>query len=232
MSFQLARYVARRVESTPCGAWAALLLAVALTFPVTSQAVNPPQQGAASELTPGLSVYSQESAGQLTGGIEATIGYPFHMVRDALARPQTWCEIALLHLNNKSCRVFQDGAQLRIVVGMGRLLDEAANESLVLHWDPAVLEDVKADLRLVGSKGPLGTTDNLIEVHLTRRPNGQTLLNLAYSCRFGGAVRLAAQAYLGTVARDRVGFTTVTTSDGSAHLVRGLRGAIERSVMR
>jgi hypothetical protein len=45
--------------------------------------------------------------------------------------------------------------------------------------------------------------------------------------------RLAMEAYLGTLGRDKVGFTVVRdASSGRAAPVQGLRGVVERNAMR
>ena len=47
------------------------------------------------------------------------------------------------------------------------------------------------------------------------------------------AGRLAMQAYLGTVGRDKVGFTVVgRQADGQPRYVGGMRGVVERNTMR
>ena len=61
----------------------------------------------------------------------------------------------------------------------------------------------------------------------------QTLAHLGFGYSHGIAARLAMQAYLATLARDKVGFSSSgTSSDGRPQLVGGMRGVTERNTMR
>jgi len=64
-------------------------------------------------------------------------------------------------------------------------------------------------------------------------PDGRTFVRLSYSYAFGVVGRMAMQAYLGTVGRDKVGFTVDgSNADGTPRLVGGTRGVVERNTMR
>jgi hypothetical protein len=62
---------------------------------------------------------------------------------------------------------------------------------------------------------------------------GRTFLHLSYSYAYGLAGRVALQAYLATAGASKVGFT-VAGRDGNGQpiYIGGVRGAIERNVMR
>jgi len=63
--------------------------------------------------------------------------------------------------------------------------------------------------------------------------DGQTFLHLQYSFGYGLQARFAMGLYLATAGSDKVGFTMVKPSaDGTPQPVRGIRGAVERNVMR
>jgi hypothetical protein len=57
-------------------------------------------------------------------------------------------------------------------------------------------------------------------------------LQFDYSFRYGLQGKLAMRAFLATAGQGKVGFTTVQRSAGKWHYVTGLRGAVERNVMR
>ena len=62
---------------------------------------------------------------------------------------------------------------------------------------------------------------------------GQTFIRLSYSYSFGSMGRLAMQTYLGTVGRDKVGFTVDGQQpDGAPRYIGGMRGVVERNTMR
>jgi hypothetical protein len=60
---------------------------------------------------------------------------------------------------------------------------------------------------------------------------GRSFLHLGYGLSYGGASRLAMRLYLGTLGRDKVGFTRVQR-DGQDDYVDGVRGVVERNTMR
>jgi len=86
---------------------------------------------------------------------------------------------------------------------------------------------------LSADEGPLSTRDYRITLEAVPLDGGRTLLHLAYSYAFGFAGRVAMQAYLGTIASDKRGFTVVgRESDGQAIYIDGMRGLVERNTMR
>ena len=60
-----------------------------------------------------------------------------------------------------------------------------------------------------------------------------SFVHLTYTYGFGALAKLATQAYLATAGRDKVGFTvTRRTADGRPVYIDGVRGMVERNVMR
>ena len=88
-------------------------------------------------------------------------------------------------------------------------------------------------MTLEAGEGPLGTSDSASSVEAMPADDGKTFVRLSYSYAFGAVARLAMQAYLGTIGRDKVGFTVVgKEADGRPQLVGGMRGVVERNTMR
>jgi hypothetical protein len=88
-------------------------------------------------------------------------------------------------------------------------------------------------IRLDAGEGPLSTRDYRIVLEAVPLENGQTFIRLSYSYAYGSVGRLAMQAYLGTIGRDKVGFTVAGThADGQPLLIGGMRGVVERNTMR
>ena len=52
-----------------------------------------------------LTVDSEELPGGLRGEVFAEVEQPFAQVVQALARPGNWCDMLLLHVNNRRCRL-------------------------------------------------------------------------------------------------------------------------------
>ena len=57
-------------------------------------------------------------------------------------------------------------------------------------------------------------------------------MHIQYSYTQGVLARVATSAYFATRGRDKVGFTRIQDGDDPPHLVRGIRGALERNTMR
>lgn len=180
-----------------------------------------------------LRITSTDTEGELKGTVQAVSPYPFTAVRDALAQPQVWCEILMLHLNNKSCRIDSGSDQPTIALAIARKHDQSAQQanSLLLNWREQENSSNRLVVRLDAAEGPFGTTDYQVVLSATPAGPGKTSISLSYSCRFGRAARLALRTYLSTLGRDKVGFTMVSTRSGR-ELVGGLRGVIERTAVR
>lgn len=63
-------------------------------------------------------------------------------------------------------------------------------------------------------------------------PEGGSFVRLTYAYGFGVLGRTAMQVYLSTAGRGKIGFTVEPGADGRPQPVRGLRGTLERNVMR
>ncbi len=180
---------------------------------------------------PALRITSSESQGELQGQVQAVSPFSFEAVREALSRPAVWCEILMLHLNNKSCRLEQGAGGPAIALAIARKHDQTVQQAhlLQLQWRLQESSAQRIAVRLDAADGPFGTTDYV--VLLTAQPDGpgRTAIAFSYACRFSRASRLALRTYLSTLGRDKVGFTT---EDGGARLVGGLRGVVERTAMR
>ena len=55
-----------------------------------------------------LYMESSETSGSVSGDIYALINHPFATAGTALNGPARWCDILMLHLNTKYCRVATD----------------------------------------------------------------------------------------------------------------------------
>ncbi len=192
---------------------------------------------------------SSESPERLEGEVLALIEHPVQEVRAALAQAKAWCDILILHLNIKYCRVVRSGrdaaADEVLEVGLGRKYDEPLSK---VHWlqfrfrtQPSMGEPASRlpRVELHAPQGPLDTQDIRIAVQTAGLSGGRTLLQLRYVYAQGPAARWALQLYLATVGRHKVGFTMQTDRpDGGsetpaqAQPVAGVRGLLERNTVR
>ena len=188
-----------------------------------------------SPILQGLYLESAESARVWRGDLYAVVDYPFASVSDAFANPENWCEALILHLNIKYCR--GDGVDERKVlsVAFGRKTEQPLNETYQVEFEYNVMlsrMDYMA-VNLDARKGPLGTRNYHVALELIPLEGEQSFLHLEYSYSDSFLARLAMRLYFATTGSAKVGFTRVAGKNGeSAHLVRGVRGSLERNTMR
>ena len=178
---------------------------------------------------------STESGKQVQGDVHALINARFAQVRETLVRAEHWCSVLILHLNVQYCRASGPPGQEVLDVGLGRKFDEPLDDLHWLHFSYRVSRADEAYLQVVlnAPKGPLGTHDYRLVFEAAPSADAHTLVHLGFGYGHGIAARLAMQAYLATLARDKVGFSSSgTSSDGRQQLVGGLRGVNERNTMR
>jgi hypothetical protein len=180
-----------------------------------------------------LLITSSESQGELQGQVHAIVSIPFAELSAGLARPQTWCEILILHLNTKRCTA-GDGSSGSADLSMAvtRKNDHEAKDAYLLdfRWSRVLASADALQIIMTAPEGPLGTANYRIVLEAIPLPAGKSFLSFSYACRFSGPARLAMRTYLATFGRDKVGFTKEDGPDGA--YVGGMRGVIERTAMR
>ena len=178
---------------------------------------------------------STESGSQVQADVHALIGANFAQVRQSLVRADQWCGVLILHLNVQYCRASGPPGQEVLDVGLGRKFDEPLADLHWLHFSFRVVrvDDQYLQLVLDAPAGPMGTRDYRLVFEATPSADQRTLVHLGFGYGHGLAARLAMQAYLATLARDKVGFSQVAApAGGQPTLVGGVRGVNERSTMR
>lgn len=180
-----------------------------------------------------LRLDSTEAPDHLDGDVHAIVAYPFSRVRAGLDGGQRWCDILILHLNVKACRVAPDGRAVRVYIG--KKFNESASQAHKIEFAYRV-EAQSPDyfrLSLRAANGPFGTRDYRIVLEAVPLDPNRTFMHLSYAYGYGVSAKMAMQAYLGTIGGQKVGFSAEgQRPDGRPALVGGLRGALERNVMR
>lgn len=178
---------------------------------------------------------SIETPNRLQGDIYAIIDYPLGFVSAGLANPDHWCDVMLLHINTKYCHATAglSGTVLRVNIG-GKGPEELADSGRIeFRFSIAAATPNYFAAVLDAKDGPLGTSDYHIRLETVALPKARTFLHLTYSYATSLAGRMAMKTYLGTVGRNKVGFTlTGTQVDGQAGYIGGVRGLVERNTMR
>lgn len=182
-----------------------------------------------------LYIDSSEAGDTLRGGVYAVLEHPFGDFREALKDPADWCNILILPFNTKYCHAVDGGGGATLLVRIGRRFDQPVRDAFRVDFALRPIS-VTADYfesRLHARSGPVGTRDYRIVISAIPLDERRTFMHLSYSYGFGIAGRVAMQAYLATAGAGKIGFT-VAGRDGNGRpvYIGGVRGAIERNVMR
>ena len=182
-----------------------------------------------------LQMESLEGKDTVSGEIHAVVDHSFAMTGGALRTPSQWCDILILHLNTKYCRPVADSRPAILHVVIGTKFDQPILEGHRMNFAYSIAARTADYLQvnLNADEGPLGTRDLRITVSAIPADDGKTFIRLHYSYAYGTIARVAMQAYLRTMAHDKVGFTVVgKETDGEPRFVGGMRGVVERNTMR
>ena len=180
-----------------------------------------------------LVLQSDEPPRRIEGDVYAVLEHPLASVSTALSDPGRWCEILILHLNTKYCRPADLQGGQRVQLRVGRKEPQAVDAASLLDfaWRPPHARNDYFSVQMDAPEGPYDTREYRLFAEAVPLPGGRTFLHLGYGMGYGGASRLAMQLYLGTVGRDKVGFTRLPGAGPQAY-VDGLRGVVERNTMR
>ena len=175
---------------------------------------------------------SAQGAGVLTGDIDAVVAHPFAGLSETLLRPAAWCDALLLHLNVKYCRA--GGTPAGLSVALGRKVDQSLEDTyrVAFRFDASASTAHYFKVDLAAPAGPLGSRDYRIDLEAVALDAEHSFLHLHYSYRLGLEARLASETYLATTGAHKIGFTVVGEDHGRPVYIGGLRGAVERNVMR
>jgi len=178
---------------------------------------------------------STETDGGLQGDVYAVVDRPIGDIRDALGKSSQWCEMLLLHINNRQCQVSRGPAGemliLSVVPRYDRPLESAFKLDFVRRVTHATSDYFAASLR--AETGPMGTSHYRVLLEAVPLGERQSFLHFAYAYDDNMVARLATMAYLATFGSHKVGFTVVdNTPDGGPVYIQGLRGLVERNAMR
>ena len=240
----------RKTVQTNLSGWVAPLLVVCWLCQCVAQAAGPDTNSAAllrsryteleqqlnhNQFKRPLHLDSVESPGYLRGDIYALVDYPFAAVNQALHDPTHWCDVLILHINTKYCHAMTTQADSILVVRIGKKDYQPVDQAQRVEFEYRVATTTPEyfDIGLSAKTGPMGTSDYRIRLEALSLQGDKTFLHITYSYAYNLAGRIAMQAYLATIARDKVGFTLTARQSGSASdYIGGVRGVVERNTMR
>jgi hypothetical protein len=180
-------------------------------------------------------IESTETPNSGRGDVYAVLSAPIGTVTAALGDPEHWCDVLMLHLNNKSCLIRRAGAATQLELRIGRTYAQpAAGAARVLFaWHALPAAPDFLSVQLDSPDGPFDTHDYRILLEAVALDGERSFLHLGYSFEYGGAGRVALQLYLSTSGRSKIGFTTLAPRPGEAPVpIGGIRSIVERSAMR
>jgi hypothetical protein len=178
---------------------------------------------------------SSETADSASGEAFGLVDHSFASLGAALADPNHWCDILILHVNNKACRVDAHGGGATIMLRVARKYDQPADEATPMELSWRLVESTPQHLavQLTSAEGPMGTSDYRIVVEAIPVREGRAFLRFSYAYRWGTMARVAMGVYFATVGRGKVGFSESGPSvNGQPQLIGGNRGLVERNTMR
>ncbi|MDP9137734.1 MAG: hypothetical protein M3N38_06110 [Pseudomonadota bacterium] len=182
-----------------------------------------------------LYLESSESSGHLKGEIYARLAQPYRVAGPVMQDIDQWCDLLILHLNVKACRIASSKGVPTLIVNLGRKFDQPLEDTYRVDFKYRVEASTPDYLRLElrADEGPVGTRDYRMRAEVVALESGQSFLHLSYSYEFGIAAGLAMRGYLATGGRDKRGFSVVGHQpDGKPIHIDGTRGVIERNTMR
>jgi hypothetical protein len=168
----------------------------------------------------------------LKGEVYAVVDQPFSLTGPALQDRARWCDVLILHLNVKQCRVHSGRETLMLVVG--RKFEQPTSAGRAVEFAFRVLASGPDYVRvqMAAEDAPTDARDQVV-LEAAPLDDKRSFLRVSYAYTFSMTERLGMQAYLSTLARDKVGFTSNgTDADGKPMYTGGVRGMVERNVMR
>jgi len=185
----------------------------------------------------GTPIYLESAEKESSLGVDVygILNYPFEEVRDELQSPGNWCAITSLHTNIKACTFRKTGDHWLLTLYSGRKYYQAPEDAYKLDFKFRIVAQQPdyLDIAMTADKGPLLTTDHRIRLEAAPLDGGKTFVHFRCAYKHGLLARTAIKTYFATLARDKVGFSSIAADDtGKPVYVGGVRGAIERNAVR
>lgn len=180
-------------------------------------------------------IESAEAGDALKGDVYAVLDHSFEAMARGFDKPDDWCAVLVLPFNTRSCQAAGDDRRATLSLRIGRKPDQPIQDAypLELHLQQVSATNDYFESRLTADQGPAGTHDYRITLQAVPLGKDRTFMHLSYSYGAGGMARMGMQAYLSTAGANKVGFSVAgRDANGQPVFVGGVRGVIERNVMR
>jgi len=180
-------------------------------------------------------LHSTTSKHHAEGEVFAVLDTPFDELQAMLSQPKNWCELAILHINIKSCTYQSKHNKQKLTFYVGRQYYEEPSQTYPLeyHFERRQNSENHLYVNLSTVDGPFGTHDYLIQLEGVPIDQQHSFIRFEYRYHFGWLARVAMSTYLATIARHKVGFTIEGTDiSGEPAYIKGLQGVVERNAIR
>lgn len=181
-----------------------------------------------------LRIQSEERSDRVTAEMHGIMEQSFDAVKAALSTPAALCEFIPLNVSVKAC-TYQHQAQevlLTLYFGWKRYQEPRDASSQPYQYAVQTGEAGVVSVDLIALKGLFGTTAHRFELDAAA-VDGRTVLALRSFYVPTAASKLATTLYLATLGRNKVGFSQEDAGPGlRPGYVKGLRGMVERNIMR
>ena len=136
---------------------------------------------------------SSETSGSASGEAVGVVEHSFASLNAALADPHHWCDILILHVNNKACHVTVHGDAATIALKVARKYDQPVDQAAPMELAYHLIESTPQHLevQLTSASGPMGTSDYRISLEAIPLRDGRAFLRFSYSYHYGFAARMA-----------------------------------------
>ena len=181
-----------------------------------------------------LRIQSEERNDQVTAEVHAIFEHPFDAVKAALSSPASWCEITPLNVTVKACTYQIQPQEALLTLYIGRKFYQRPQEAASQPYQFVVrgAEPGTLSVYMSALKGLYGTTAHRFQLEAVG-VEGRTVITMHTSYVQGAAAKLATAIYLATAGRNKVGFSREGAAPvGAPEYVKGLRGMVERNIMR
>lgn len=182
-------------------------------------------------------IHSSTSKYSLRGEVYGLIHNPditFEQLKKAFANYKNWCDFISLHLNVKACIYQHANKQKYLTFYAGRKFYQAPEDVYQVRYRFRLVAMTKDYFNVVlnAPRGPAGTSNYLLQLE-AMKVEDKILFRVISSYSSSRRSRFGTSIYLHTKGKHKVGFTVVgVDSDGKPIYVRGIKGVVERNVIR
>jgi len=177
--------------------------------------------------------YIESSVNKNTSHVDiyGTIKYPFQMVQNEFLVPTNWCDILLPHPDVRACTYKKvNDTWLLNIYNVDKSSEPLADAyQMKFVYRVSALQPVYFDIALTAHEGPSHTKDHQFGFEAIPLEKNITFIHLRYSFGYSAFGYFLMKIFGGS----NIGFSiTGTDSAGNPVYVEGLRGSVERYVVR